>query len=659
MKWWMEHRFRMIQNNLRDIDADLDIDMEIKKLKEFGADVVQIGCGGISAFSPSGLDCQVPSPYLKNDMFGTLVERCHDNGIKVIARFDVSKVHESLGDIHPEWLSRRADGSAICFNDTVAACINGGYQQVEALEIIKEILGKYPVDGIFFNMFGYQTRDYDNRYVGICQCENCKRRFLGMYGEMLPTEENEDDPIYRRYREFKEYTVRDILEKIRRTIDSVNPEIALSTYSGHCVDIVRTESNSALDRPYPFWIYSASDNTASVEGTFPGKVSSNCAINAVDIPYRFMGVSPFLNQIRLYQNMANGSNLDWCIIGAFEDYPDRKNYDGVKEVFRFQKRYQAYFDNLRSDAGVLLVQPNPPYETQFSSEYRGVFRMLKEAHIQFDVIMQDGLDMAAEHLEQYKLIILPGIEDVDSRNFAQALKSSDAVILATGCSFRHNGTLLKELFGQALAEKVEPVRGSYILTQPKDMFQSFQEQDWIYMDREFYRMQGEGNAILPYVSAAMYGPPERCFGHEVTEIPGGTIYKEKNIYLPWQPGTLYYQHGYEAFKDIILDIIRNMGCLEDDFIVTAHKSLEVFYGPCGKGQYLLQMINLSGFNGTTVWEPISQQAGFGWTGRIPDRIWELGQEGAVLQEGTDKLVISSIGTYRAYLIEFGQEGKDR
>lgn len=436
MKWWMEHRFRMIQNNLRDIDADLDIDMEIKKLKEFGADVVQIGCGGISAFSPSGLDCQVPSPYLKNDMFGTLVERCHDNGIKVIARFDVSKVHESLGDIHPEWLSRRADGSAICFNDTVAACINGGYQQVKALEIIKEILGKYPVDGIFFNMFGYQTRDYDNRYVGICQCENCKRRFLGMYGEMLPTEENEDDPIYRRYREFKEYTVRDILEKIRRTIDSVNPEIALSTYSGHCVDIVRTESNSALDRPYPFWIYSASDNTASVEGTFPGKVSSNCAINAVDIPYRFMGVSPFLNQIRLYQNMANGSNLDWCIIGAFEDYPDRKNYDGVKEVFRFQKRYQAYFDNLRSDAGVLLVQPNPPYETQFSSEYRGVFRMLKESHIQFDVIMQEGLDMAAEYLEQYKLIILPGIEDVDSRNFAQALKSSDAVILATGMQFQ-------------------------------------------------------------------------------------------------------------------------------------------------------------------------------------------------------------------------------
>ena len=102
MKWWMEHKFRMIQNNLRDIDAGLDVEYEIAKLKEFGVNVLQIGCGGISAFSPSGLDCQVKSPYLERDMFGILTERCHANGIKVIARFDVSKVHESLADKHPE-----------------------------------------------------------------------------------------------------------------------------------------------------------------------------------------------------------------------------------------------------------------------------------------------------------------------------------------------------------------------------------------------------------------------------------------------------------------------------------------------------------------------------------------------------------------------------
>ena len=56
MKWWMEHKFRMIQNNLRDIDGSMDVDLEIAMLKKFHANVVQVGCGGISAFSDTGLD---------------------------------------------------------------------------------------------------------------------------------------------------------------------------------------------------------------------------------------------------------------------------------------------------------------------------------------------------------------------------------------------------------------------------------------------------------------------------------------------------------------------------------------------------------------------------------------------------------------------------
>ena len=48
----------------------------------------------------------------------------------------------------------------------------------------------------------------------------------------------------------------------------------------------------------------------------------NCAINAVDIFYRFQGVSPELTKIRLYENMAAGSQLDFCIIGDFADYPE-------------------------------------------------------------------------------------------------------------------------------------------------------------------------------------------------------------------------------------------------------------------------------------------------------------------------------------------------
>ena len=129
--------------------------------------------------------------------------------------------------------------------------------------------------------------------------------------------------------------------------------------------------------------------------------------------------------------------------------------------------------------------------------------MLKEAHIQFDVVMQDHLDLAVDRLGQYGLIILPGIDRIKSRQFAQSLKGAESVILATGCSLGEDRTLLQELFGQVLMEKVEPVRGSYFNTLPRDVFQSFSEQDWVYLDKGFYRIQGAGEAILPYVSPAM------------------------------------------------------------------------------------------------------------------------------------------------------------
>ena len=54
----------MIQNNIRDIDANMDIDKHIEWLKSFDVNVLQIGCGGITAFHPSKLECQWKSPYM-------------------------------------------------------------------------------------------------------------------------------------------------------------------------------------------------------------------------------------------------------------------------------------------------------------------------------------------------------------------------------------------------------------------------------------------------------------------------------------------------------------------------------------------------------------------------------------------------------------------
>ena len=45
--WWLQKPMRMIQTNLREIDATLDVDTYIQSLKEFSADVVLFNVGGI------------------------------------------------------------------------------------------------------------------------------------------------------------------------------------------------------------------------------------------------------------------------------------------------------------------------------------------------------------------------------------------------------------------------------------------------------------------------------------------------------------------------------------------------------------------------------------------------------------------------------------
>lgn len=70
----------------------------------------------------------------------------------LLLRFDFSKTNLEFLSKHPEWFSVSLEGTPVLFNDTAATCVNGPYQQEKSLEILEEVLGKYPVDGVFFNM---------------------------------------------------------------------------------------------------------------------------------------------------------------------------------------------------------------------------------------------------------------------------------------------------------------------------------------------------------------------------------------------------------------------------------------------------------------------------------------------------------------------------
>ena len=110
--WWLTPR-RMIQTNLREIDARMNLDAYVAALKAAGANVVLFNVGGIVANYPTDLPYHYRNPNMQGDLTGEVVRRLHAEGIRVIARFDFSKVNECIAPEHPEWLSARRRATPI------------------------------------------------------------------------------------------------------------------------------------------------------------------------------------------------------------------------------------------------------------------------------------------------------------------------------------------------------------------------------------------------------------------------------------------------------------------------------------------------------------------------------------------------------------------
>ena len=140
---------------------------------------------------------------MKPNMLGDVITKCHQRNIKVIVRFDFSRVHESIFKAHPDWCYISPSGERIINTNMYAVSINGPSVQQHALDIIREVLDLYPIDGIFLNMTGYQTRNaYEGKYYGIDQNAYDEKAFKLYSGENLPTKEDKNDPVFQQYDSF-------------------------------------------------------------------------------------------------------------------------------------------------------------------------------------------------------------------------------------------------------------------------------------------------------------------------------------------------------------------------------------------------------------------------------------------------------------------------
>ena len=614
MKNWMaDYPLRMIQTNLREIDMiDMDAGVYVKELKRFHANAVLINAGGILASYPTSLKYHFQSPYLQGDGLDRIIAECHRNGIRVLARTDFSKIRMEIFEQHPEWAYRTANGEIVNYNGDVHACLNGGFQQEYQFEIIRELLTRLDFDGIFYNMSGFQTKDYSYHEYGICHCEACRRRFREMYGLELPGKTDMQDPVYRKYRRFTEMCNAEHEAALARFVRELGGQFAIN---GH--DYQHCESNTEIGRPLPSWQYSASSNSRCCAGPEEERMPCNAAVDFLGFPYRHIAVSPELQELRLWQNLTNRGGLDYYLMGRLDNHRDTSGFAAVQKVFAFHEQHEKELTGWKNAGRVLVLRTSLWGEIP---EVLGWVRALTEAHIPFaETLLQEITD--PDQLKRYRCVIAAGVQRLSDTQagMLDAFVQAGGTLLATGetglCDeeFERRGAYPLQSLGIRRILHVEnsweEMSAMYrIREEDRAVFTHLPAGAFIAPGQKRVYFQGDKNdtGYLRLIPRHPYGPPERCYYTRETDLPGVTVHsygKGRGVYVPWEPGAFFYREGHGNTEGFMRDVLTRL-CGAKTVSPTLTPQVETTLS-CRKDGLLLQLVNNSGHFGNSYYPPIS------------------------------------------------------
>lgn len=620
--WW-QRPYRMVQTNLRQIDGDLDPVRLARQVRAFGADVLVFNIGGIYAFYPTELELQAPNPYLKGDLLADMIRAAHAEDVAVVGRLDLSKSTQKAYDAHPEWFVHNAAGKPLEYNGTYQACVNGGWYQDYGMRIIREAIGRYAVDGVFFNMFGYRTTDYSGNYHGICVCDACRLRFRNMYGRELPARESFDDPAYRDYLAFQEATTADLSQKAYDTIKATRPSVAVTGHR-HAADLIRLEVQRAVDRPQPEWPYQAGEQAKWGAMIGLGKTYASTSTNFVDFAWRYAAETGPYHMLRFAQQLAGGAALDYYLLGTF-DQDDVKPFGHIERLYHWHGKNEAAYTGLTSAARVALYHSRKSDVHRGATQtgatarngFRGAYRALVEDRIPFDFISDDHADtpIFGELLARYDVIVLANVTCLDDAEAAalDAYVAAGGTLVVTGETGAYGPTGLKRarpalasLPITAAASDGSSWRGAYFQIGAGDL--DLPHTKVLMLDGLYFEPVVKAGATtkLRLLPPQRFGPPELCFTDAVADKPGlveGAHGAGRVVYLPWLPEVLYWRDSLPDIRAALTQPVR-AGIKAATVGVTGAGPIEVTIQASRDGRrVLVHVVNYSGQRNNLYEEP--------------------------------------------------------
>lgn len=422
---WHQQVKRIVQINFTERDPQrFDVEAWANYLADVKAECTFLSITNNVAFYPSALPDLPISRWLNNrDIFGECVAAARKRGIKVIGRLSTDIARREVAIKHPDWFRRDKEGN-IGFPpvgwfrggsenpsgspEYAPTCQFTGYYSEFVPKLIDEVMSRFGIDGVYIN-------GWPGSAVPKCYCNACQA--IG-------------SPDSETYRIAYQQRTNDLWQLFTKVTTRRHPGAIFSGNLGSSMQGGDLDQKGLMDKAV--WMFA--DNQGRTDDFLPSwdasqqtrlssaLIGNRPAVNST-AAYEFAGKSvwrtvsgnPHEVRTRLHQTLAAGGAIHLHWLGYDQGFnEDRRWQPVVREVLRWQADNAVHFRNVGSIANVgLLVSPRnnrvykAPAGTGTMESFHGMYRILNEARIPFDLLMDSNITQAS--LTRYKVLILPNI----------------------------------------------------------------------------------------------------------------------------------------------------------------------------------------------------------------------------------------------------------
>ncbi|MEZ0243731.1 MAG: alpha-amylase family protein [Sphingomonas sp.] len=593
---WHQRMKRIVHVNFNERDPQgFDVEAWADYLAACGAQMTYLSGTNVVAFYPTALPDLPRSAWLNGrDVFGECVAAAKKRGIRVMARFSIDIAKSALAEKHPDWFCRTEDGALVrrslvgspddpsASSEFAPTCQFSSYYTEFVPALFNEVLARYPVDGIYTN--GWPSAD-----AVICYCPACRK--IG-------------DPRSRTYQDAFLKRAVELWRGYEAQVAKAGPGLIFTGnlgggFRGGNLDL------SALAETAPWFMadnqgrghvgapaWDASQQTRigkAIVGDRPVTNITAAYEIAGDIRWRNVTGNRAEVLSRMHQTLAAGGVVHYHWLGFQQGFEEDRRWQKVgRDLLSWQAANDKHFHNVRSIANVALVvsqRSNRLYQAPPGTDpldaLQGMYQLLTEARIPFDVIMET--DLRAERLAKYRLLVLPNValmSDAEAEG-VRAFAAKGGSVLSTFETglYDESGAVraefaLASVFGMRRAGKREsygrgatgsrpPFPGSAAVQRIETrhpILAGFEEANWIQGSSCRVPITVDGKPVLTHVAQYPWYPTEGVYSREprtpfatvaVREADGG-----RHVYFAGDVEAGYWRSGAADQGDLILNALR-------------------------------------------------------------------------------------------------------